>query len=329
MLRDETVFIMGEDVGIFGGPFGVTEGLIEEFGEERVRDTPISETGFVGAAIGAALLGMRPVVEVPFSDILTCCMDQIVNQAAKMRFVSGGQLKVPIVLRAPVGASGRGAQHAQSPYAWFVHCPGLKVVGPSTPYDAKGLLKAAIRDDNPVIFFEHKLLYGSRSVGSAEDKLEKEPTVALAPRGYVPEEEYIIPLGKADIKKKGQDVTIIASLLMLHKALRASEVLCDRGIDAEVIDIRSFVPLDKETILNSVKKTGKVVIVDEGHKTCGFGAEVAALIVEEAIDYLDAPIKRVAALDTPIPFAPTLESFVIPDEKKIIKAVKEVVSKTS
>jgi len=326
MLRDETVFLMGEDIGIFGGPFGVVSGLIDEFGAERVRDTPISETGFIGAAVGAALTGMRPIVEVQYSDFLTCGMDQIVNQAAKMRFISGGQLKVPLVLRAPVGATGRGSQHAQSFYAWFMHCPGLKVIGPSTPYDAKGLMKTAIRDDNPVLFFEHKLLYGSHSLGSREVPSEKEPTAVSTSTGNVPEEEYTITFGEADIKRKGGDVTIIATLLMVHKALRAAEVLSDQSIDVEVIDPRSFVPLDKQTILSSVKKTGRVVIVDEGCKTCGLGAELSAIISEEAFDYLDAPVERVTAMDTPIPFSPILESMVIPDEQKIIEAVKKTIS---
>lgn len=324
MLRDEAVFLMGEDIGIFGGPFGVTTGLIEEFGEERIRDTPISETGFIGAAVGAALTGMRPVVEVQYSDFITCGMDQVVNQAAKMRFISGGQLKVPLVIRAPVGATGRGAQHAQSPYAWFMHCPGLKVVAPSGPYDAKGLLKSAIRDDNPVMFFEHKFLYGSRSVGSPEERSRKEPTEAFAPYESIPTEEYMIPLGKADIKKDGKDVTVIANLLMVHKALRAANVLHDQGIDVEVIDLRSFVPLDKQSIIDSVKKTGRAVVVDEGARTCGIGAEIAAVISEEVIDYLDAAIVRVTALDTPVPFSPVLESRVIPDENRIAEAIKKI-----
>lgn len=324
MLRDETVFLMGEDIGIFGGPFGVTAGLVEEFGEERIRDTPISELGFIGAAVGAALSGMRPIVEVQFSDFIACGMDQVVNQAAKMRLISGGQLKVPLVLRAPVGATGRAAQHAQSPYAWFMHCPGLKVVGPSTAYDAKGLLKTAIRDDNPVLFFEHKLLYGSRSVGSAEESSSKESAKVSSLAGDVPEEEYTIPLGRADIKKQGEDVTVIATLLMVQKALNVAQAFHSQGIDVEVLDLRSFVPLDKQTILDSVRKTGRVVIVDEGCKTCGLAAEVSAVIAEEAIDYLDAPISRVTALDTPIPFSPVLESKVIPDESRIAETIENI-----
>jgi len=324
MLRDETVFLMGEDVGLFGGPFGVTKGLMEEFGEERVRDTPISEAGFIGAAVGAAITGMRPVVEVQYSDFLACGMDQIVNQAAKMSLVSGGQLKVPMVLRAPTGATGRGAQHAQSPYAWFMHCPGLKVAGPSTPYDAKGLLKTAIRNDNPVIFFEHKLLYGSRSVGSGKEV--DEGGLASAAAAPIPEEEYTLPFGKAEVKRKGEDVTVVATLLMVHKALSAAKVLSGQGISVEVVDPRTFVPFDKQPVIDSVKKTGRVVIVDEGHRTGGMAAEIAAIIAEEAIYYLDAPIKRVATHDTPIPFAPILERRVIPDEDRIIEAIKEVMA---
>jgi len=324
MLRDETVFLMGEDIGLFGGPFGVTKGLMEEFGEERVRDTPISEAGFIGAAVGAAITGMRPVVEVQYSDFLACGMDQIVNQAAKMSLVSGGQLKVPMVLRAPTGATGRGAQHAQSPHAWFMHCPGLKVAGPSTPYDAKGLLKTAIRNDNPVIFFEHKLLYGSRSVGSGKEVDEGGPASAAA--APIPEEEYTLPFGKAEVKRKGEDVTVVATLLMVHKALSAAKVLSGQGISVEVVDPRTFVPFDKQPVIDSVKKTGRVVIVDEGHRTGGMAAEIAAIIAEEAIYYLDAPIKRVATHDTPIPFAPILERRVIPDEDRIIEAIKEVMA---
>lgn len=326
MRKDETVFLMGEDIGFFGGPFRVTKGLIEEFGEERVRDTPISEAGFIGAAVGAALTGMRPVVEVQYSDFLACGMDQIVNLAAKMRFISGGQLKVPLVVRAPTGSTGRGATHAQSIYAWFMHCPGLKVVGPSTSYDAKGLLKTAIRDDNPVMLFEHKLLYGSRSIGARKGTTESGLTSAFRP---IPEKEYTIPFGRADVKREGEDVTIVATLLMVHRALAAAEKLGDQGVDVEVIDPRTFVPFDKQTIIDSIKKTGRLIVVDEGSKTCGLSAEVAALVTEEAIDYLDAPVKRVVALDTPVPFAPILEGHVIPDENRIVRATKEILGQTN
>jgi pyruvate dehydrogenase E1 component beta subunit len=323
MARDKTVFLMGEDIGFFGGPFGVTKGLRKEFGETRVRDTPISEAGFIGAAIGAAITGMRPVVEVQYSDFLTCGMDQIANQAAKMSLVSGGQIKVPIVVRAPTGATGRGAQHSQSLYAWFMHCPGLKVVVPSSPYDAKGLLKASIRGDNPVLFFEHKLLYGSRSIGAGKKASESNPPSTAA---FIPEEEYTIPFGKAEVKRRGEDVTVVATLLMVRKALAAAEMLSDQGIIVEVVDPRTLVPFDKQTVIGSVRKTGRLVIVDEGCRTGGVAAEIAAIIAEEAMDYLDAPIKRVATLDAPIPFAPRLEKYVIPSKAGIVKAIKEVMA---
>jgi pyruvate/2-oxoglutarate/acetoin dehydrogenase E1 component len=306
MQRDKTVYLIGEDIGIeggWGGPFGVTKGLAEEFGHERVRDTPISESAIIGVAVGSAMTGMRPVAEVEYGDFVFCAMDQIVNQAAKMRYMSGGQVKVPMVLRVPTGATRRGAQHAQSPESFFIHVPGLKVAAPSTPYDAKGLLKTAIRDDNPVIFFEHKLLYGVK--------------------GDVPEEEYLIPFGQADVKREGDDVTVVAKLLMVHKSLVAAEELSKQGVSVEIIDPRTLVPLDKKKIISSVQKTGRVVIVEEDTKTGGWGAELAAIISEEAVDYLDAPIIRVSAFDTPIPASPPLEEYVIPDEKRIIKAIKE------
>jgi len=307
MLRDETVFVLGEDVGRhWGGAFRVTKGLAKEFGDERVRDTPISESAIIGVATGAAITGMRPVAEIMFGDLSALAMDQIANQAAKLRYMFGGQAKVPLVIRTPFGAGVNiAAHHSQSLEAWFMHVPGLKVAVPSTPYDAKGLLKTAIRDDNPVMFFEHKLLY------SVE--------------GPVPEEEYTVPLGVADVKREGEDVTIFATLYMVHKSLAAAEELSKEGISAEVVDPRTLVPLDKQAIVNSVKKTGRIVIVTEDCKTGGVSAEIAALVAEEAIDYLDAPVKRVAEPDTPIPFSPPLEKFVIPDEKRIIGAVKEVV----
>jgi len=318
MLRDERVFLIGEDIGIekgFGGPFGVTKGLSEEFGHERIRDTPISESAIIGVAIGAAMMGMRPVAEVQYGDFIFCAMDQVVNQAAKLRYMSGGQVKVPIVIRIPTGATGRGAQHAQSPEAFFIHVPGLKVAAPSSPYDAKGLLKTAIRDDNPVLFFEHKLLYGSKGYRSEKGGIEVV--------SEVPEEEYLIPFGVADVKKRGDDVTILAKLLMVHKSLAAAKKLEEEGISVEIIDPRTLVPFDKETAINSVRKTGRLVIVEEDTKRGGWGAEVAATIAEEAIDYLDAPIKRVSTMDTPIP-APPLERCVLPDEERIVKAVKEL-----
>ncbi len=307
MQRDPTVFLLGEDIGRYwGGAFKVTKGLAEEFGDERVRDTPISESAIVGAAVGAAITGMRPVAEIMFGDLTTLAMDQIVNQAAKIRYMFGGQAKVPLVIRTPFGGGVNiAAHHSQCLEALFMHVPGLQVAVPSTPYDAKGLLKTAIRNDNPVIFCEHKLLY---------------PIT-----GPVPDEEYTLPFGVADIKREGNDVTVVATLYMVHKALKAAEELEKDGISVEIVDPRTLVPLDKETIINSVKKTGRVVIVTEDCKTAGVSAEIAAVIAEEALDYLDAPIKRVANPDVPIPFSPPLESFVIPDEKRIIEAVKEVV----
>jgi len=307
MHRDKTVFLLGEDIGRhWHGAFGVTKGLAEEFGDERVRDTPISESAIVGVAVGAAITGMKPVAEIMFGDLSALAMDQIANQAAKLRYMFGGQAKVPLVIRTPFGAGVNiAAHHSQSLEAWFMHVPGLKVAVPSTPYDAKGLLKTAIRGHNPVMFFEHKLLYPIK--------------------GLIPEEEYTVPVGLADVKREGEDVTIFATLYMVHKALAAAEELSRQGIDAEVVDPRTLVPLDKQAIINSVKKTGRIVIVTEDCKTGGVGAEVAAIVAEEALDYLDAPIKRVAEPDTPIPFSPPLEQFVMPNEKSIMKAVKEVI----
>lgn len=307
MQRDKTVFLLGEDIGRYwGGAFKVTNGLAEEFGDERVRDTPISESTIIGAAVGAAITGMRPVAEIMFGDLTALAMDQIANQAAKIRYMFGGQAKAPLVIRTPFGAGVNiASHHSQSLEAWFMHVPGLWVAAPSTPYDAKGLLKTAIRGDNPVFFCEHKLLYPLK--------------------GMIPEEEYTVPFGKADVKREGKDVTIFATMLMVHKALVAAVQLSKTGISAEVIDPRTLVPLDKASILASVKKTGRVVIVSEDVKTAGVSAEIAVVVAEEAIDYLDAPIKRVAELDTPIPFSPPLENFVIPDENRIIKAVKEIV----
>ncbi|MEM3699898.1 MAG: alpha-ketoacid dehydrogenase subunit beta [Candidatus Bathyarchaeia archaeon] len=307
MRRDSTVFLLGEDIGRYwGGAFKVTEGLAEEFGEERVRDTPISESAIIGVGVGAAITGMRPVAEIMFGDLTALAMDQIANQAAKIRYMFGGQMKCPLVIRTPFGAGVNiAAHHSQSLEAWFMHVPGLYVAVPSIPYDAKGLLKSAIRGDNPVMFCEHKLLYPIE--------------------GEVPEEEYTVPFGVADIKREGEDATIVATLYMVHKALNAAETLEKEGISVEVVDPRTLTPLDKQKIISSVKKTGRIVIVSEDCKTAGVSAEIAAIIAEEAIDYLDAPIKRIAEPDTPIPFSPPLEHYVIPDEKAIIKAVKEVV----
>ena len=307
MQRDSTVFLLGEDIGRYwGGAFKVTEGLAEEFGDERVRDTPISESAIIGTAVGAAITGMRPVAEIMFGDLTALAMDQIANQAAKIRYMFGGQASCPLVIRTPFGAGVNiASHHSQSLEAWFMHVPGLYVAVPSTPYDAKGLLKTAIRGNNPVFFCEHKLLY------PVEDE--------------VPEEEYTIPFGAADVKREGADVTILATLYMVHKALNAAKQLEKEGIDAEVVDPRTLTPLDKEAIIKSVKKTGRLVIVSEDCKTAGVSAEIAAMVAEEAVDYLDAPIKRVAEPDTPIPFSPPLEQYVIPDEKAIMKAVKKVV----
>lgn len=307
MRRDPAVFLLGEDIGRYwGGAFKVTEGLAEEFGDERVRDTPISESVIIGTAVGAAITGMRPVAEIMFGDLTALAMDQIANQAAKIRYMFGGQASCPMVIRTPFGAGVNiASHHSQSLEAWFMHVPGIFVAVPSTAYDAKGLLKTAIRGNNPVFFCEHKLLYPVE--------------------GDVPEDELLIPFGVADVKREGLDATVVATLFMVHKALAAAKSLEKEGISVEVVDPRTLTPLDKRTIIDSVKKTGRIVIVSEDCKTAGVSAEIAAVVAEEAIDYLDAPIKRVAAPDTPIPFSPPLEQFVIPDEKAIIKAVKEVV----
>lgn len=302
--RDPTVFIMGEDVGRAGGIFMVTKGLYEEFGKDRVMDTPIEEAGIVGLAVGAAMTGMRPIVELMFTDFLPLAMEQLINQAAKMHYMTAGQAKVPMVLRATLG-TGRGAaaQHSQSLHALVAHIPGLKVVMPSTPYDAKGLLKAAIRDDNPVIFLEHKMCYNTI-------------------KGPVPTREYLLPLGVADVKREGQDVTLVAISRMVHVALAAAETLARDGISAEVVDPRTIRPLDKATILKSAMKTGRAVVIDEGHLSYGVTAEIAALIADEAFDYLDAPVKRVAAMDVPVPMAPILEAATIPNEARVVETVK-------
>lgn len=303
MLKDERVVLLGEDIGCYGGVFQVTAGLQNEFGPERVVDTPISEAGFVGASVGAALTGMRPVTEIMFIDFTTCCMDMIVNQMAKMNYMFGGRGRVPMVLRTNIGAGrGTAAQHSQSFHAFFMHIPGLYVVAPATPYDAKGLMIEAIQNDNPVIFVEHKKLY-----------IEK---------GEVPEESYSIPFGRADIKREGSDVTIVATHALVQRSLNIAEEMANEGIEVEVIDPRTLVPLDKETIINSVKKTGRLLVADEGHQTCGAAAEIAAMVAEEAIYYLKAPIKRVTAPNTPVPFSPPLEQAFIPDEKYLGPAVK-------
>lgn len=306
MARDSMVCVLGEDVGRYGGPFQVTRGLFEKYGEKRVRDTPISEEGFNGIAVGAAMTGLRPVAEILYIDFSTLAMDQIVNQAAKAHYMFGGKARVPMVVRTQ-GGGGRGnaAQHSQSLEMWYVHTPGLIVIQPSTPYDAKGLLKSAIRDDNPVIFIEHKLLYNTT--------------------GPVPDEEYLVPIGVADVKRPGDDVTIVATSRMVLFALQAAEELAQQGIEAEVIDPRTLKPLDMNTIVRSVEKTGRLVVVNEGHLTGGFTAEVAARVQREAFDWLDAPIMQVATEDVPLPYNGRLELEAIPNQQDIINAVLEVV----
>ena len=305
MKRDERVYLLGEDIGEFGGSYKTTQGLLQEFGKERVRNTPISEAAIVGCALGSALLGMRPVAELMYIDFSGIAMDQIANQMAKVKYMFGGKAKVPVVIRTQ-GGTGRSsaAQHAQSLEAWFVHVPGLKVVMPSTAYDCKGLLKSAIRDDNPVFFIEHKLLYTTTS--------------------EIPEEDYIVPLGKADVKREGSDCTIVATSRMVHFALDAADRLAAEGIQCEVVDPRTLSPLDEETILSSVGKTNKLVVVVEAAPRCSFASEVAAVVAEKGFDLLDAPIQRVTEMYTPIPFAPKLEQYVTPSVDKVIAAVKKV-----
>jgi pyruvate dehydrogenase E1 component beta subunit len=306
MLRDETVFLLGGGIAHRGGSYKVTVDLLNEFGSKRVIDAPISEASFTGAGVGAAITGMRPVVEILFVDFTSLIIDQIVNQAAKYRFMSGGKGRVPMVLRTQ-GGSGNGlaAQHSQSLEAWYYHVPGLKLVMPSTPYDAKGLLKSAIRDDDPIIFIEHKLLYMRK--------------------GFVPETEYTIELGKADVKRLGQDVTIIAWSAMVPKSLAAAEELVADGINVEVIDLRTLVPLDKDSILESVRKTERCLIVQEAVRRGGVASDIASIIQEEAFDYLDAPIKILAGHNTPIPFNLNLEKASVPQQNDIVAAVKQLV----
>ena len=305
MQDDERVVLLGEDIGCYGGIFQVTKGLLEEFGPERVVDTPISEAGFVGACVGAALTGMRPIAEIMFIDFTTACMDMIFNQMAKMHYMFGGQGRVPMVLRVNVGA-GRcaAAQHSQSFHSIFMHMPGLYVAAPSTPYDAKGLMLESIRNDNPVIFVEHKKLY-----------VEKGP---------VPEEYYTIPFGRADIKREGRDITIVATHAMVGRALKAAEDLAKDGIEVEIVDLRTLTPLDKKTIFDSVKKTGRLLVADEDYKTCSVASEIAALAAEEIIYDLKAPVARVCSPDTPVPFSPPLEQVYIPEVKDLVPAVQRL-----
>jgi len=319
MRRDPSVFLLGQDIGIpggFGGGFTVTLGLSEEFGHDRVMDTPISETAIVGAAVGAAMAGMRPVAEMQYGDFVFCAMDQVINQAAKMRYMSNGTVAAPMVLRLPVGASSRGAQHGQCTESFFMHTPGLKVVCPSTPYDAKGLLLASIREDDPVIFLEHKRLYGAR--GGRKDK------TSLEINADVPEAEYEIPLGSVAVRRSGSDVTILANMLMLHRTLEAATELERHGISAEVIDVRCLVPLDIETLRRSASKTGRVMVVEEDNLTAGWGAEVAARLTQDVFYSLDKPITRVAAPDTPLPYSAALEEEYVPSVRRVVQTAREM-----
>jgi acetoin:2,6-dichlorophenolindophenol oxidoreductase subunit beta len=303
MRRDARVFIIGEDVAEAGTPFKVLSGLVNEFGLERVIDTPISEAGFTGIAVGAAMTGMRPVVDIMFGDFITLTMDQMANQAAKIRYMSGGHFSVPLVMRTTLGATRRSAaQHSQSLHALFSHVPGLKVVLPSTPYDAKGLLKSAIRDDNPVAFFEDKMMFRMK--------------------GPVPAEDYTIPLGLADIKRSGTDVTLVGTSSMVQVALAAADSLADEGISAEVIDPRTTFPLDKATLIESAKKTGRAIVIDEGYSRYGVTAEIASVIAEGAFYHLDAPVRRMGAMDVPIPFSPALEDLTVPTPATVTNAAK-------
>jgi pyruvate dehydrogenase E1 component beta subunit len=319
MLRDERVFCIGEDIGIprgFGGAFQVTLGLSDEFGHERILDTPISEAGLTGVAIGAAVMGLRPIADLQYCDFIFCAMDQLVNQLAKLHYMSGGSVKVPMVMRAPVGATSRGAQHGQSVESYFMHVPGLKIACPGTPYDAKGLLKTAVRDDDPVLFFEHKKLYGSGGARKVEG--------AIDASADVPDDEYLIPFGEAAVRRPGKDVTIVADLLMVYEALAAAEKLAKEGVECEVIDPRTLVPFDYQTLYGSVRKTGRLVIVHEDTFSLGWGAEIAARVSRDCFDYLDAPVERVTAPDTPVPFSPPMERFYVPDAARIIGAVRRL-----
>ncbi|MBO0420409.1 alpha-ketoacid dehydrogenase subunit beta [Vagococcus fluvialis] len=306
MRENPDVFLMGEDIGVYGGAFGVSRGMVEEFGEERVRSTPISESAIAGASVGAAMTGMRPIFEIQFSDFVTIALDQIVNQAAKIHYMYGGKAQIPLVMRTPGGSgTGAAAQHSQSLENWTAHIPGLKVVQPATAYDAKGLLHAAIEDNNPVMFYEHKLCYRTSS--------------------DVPEGKYVIPLGVADIKHAGDDITIVATGIMVHKALEAAKQLAELNISVEVVDPRTLVPLDKQTIIDSVIKTGKAVVVTESVKRSGFSAELASVIVEnESFDFLDAPVIRLAGKEVPIPYQPELEKLAVPQVEDIVEACVEL-----
>lgn len=320
MRSDDGVFLIGEDVGVeggFGGAFGVYLGLVEEFGHDRIIDTPISEKVIAGAAVGAAVMGMRPVADMQYGDFLFECMDELVNQAAKLRYMSGGKLSVPMVMRAPVGATTRGAQHGQCTESYFAHVPGLKVVAPSDAYHAKGIIKAAIRDNNPVLVFEHKLLYGSKgreAVGSFDLTAE------------VPDEDYVVPIGKAVLKRSGADVTIVATHVSLYRSLAAADLLSREGIECEVIDPLTLSPMDFETIFMSVGKTGRLVIAHEDTLSGGWGAELAARVAEHCIEYLETGIRRVATSDVPIPYSPVMENAIVPSVERIAGAVREALA---
>jgi pyruvate dehydrogenase E1 component beta subunit len=318
MRRDPKVFCIGEDIGIpggWGGAFTVTYGLEKEFAS-RMVNTPIAEAGIFGVALGAAMMGMRPIADVQYGDFLFCAMDQVGNQIAKMRYMSGGKLTVPLVMRAPVGVTGRGAQHAQMMEPFFLPLPGIKLLVPATAYDAKGLLKAAVRDGNPVLIFEHKLLYGSKGPRSESGTIDAS--------SEIPEGDYTVPIGKGIVRREGTDVTIVATLLMMHRAMEAAVLLEREGISAEVIDPRSLVPFDWELVKGSVAKTGRCVIVEESPKRGGVGAEIGATLAEEMLDFLIAPVKRIAAPNTPAPFSPPMEKFYVPDAKRIAREVKEL-----
>jgi 2-oxoisovalerate dehydrogenase E1 component beta subunit len=304
MERDSRVFLMGEDIGIYGGAFKITEGFLQKYGEWRVLDTPLAESGFVGAAIGAAMMGLRPVVEMQFADFISCAFDQITEVAAKNHYRWGAP--VPMVIRAPFGGGVHGGPfHSECPEGWFFHSPGLKLVAPSTPYDAKGLLKAAIRDPNPVIYFEHKFLY--RRI-----------------KAQLPKDDYVVPIGQADIKRRGNDISVITYGAMVHIALEAAEVLSREGIDLEVVDLRTLIPLDKDSIYESVRKTSKAILLHEDNKTGGIGAEIAARLAEDCFDCLDGPIVRIAAPDTPVPFSPPMEEFFLPKAGDLVAAAKKL-----
>jgi 2-oxoisovalerate dehydrogenase E1 component beta subunit len=306
MRRDPKVFILGEDVGPYGGAFGVTQGIADEFGEARCLDTPISESAIVGVSIGASQRGYRPVAEMQFADFISCGFDQIVNQAATLRYRCGGRVSVPIVIRAPSGGNvGGGLYHSQNPEAWFIHRAGLKVVAPATPYDAKGLLKAAIRDDNPVIYFEHKYLYRRA-------------------KGPVPEGDQIVPLGVAAVRRPGTDITLVTYAAMVQPSLEAADALAEEGVEVEVIDLRTLMPFDKDALFASIEKTSRLLIVHEDVKTLGLGSELAAVVVEERFDYLDAPVMRVTYPDTHCPFSQVLEHYALPDASKISEALRRL-----